>query len=122
MELTKQIDLINQLQSELYSKRLEYEYQIENFEEGSIEKEVMKARFNAIYEAEDILNGILGGKNIDPENQSRKKAIIWWNKREDIYKKILCDTFLEMEDRNASILTGREIEIIYNKAKKIFPI
>ena len=41
--------------SKLYDKRLEYEYQIENHPEGSIERIVVDCQFNTIYEAECIV-------------------------------------------------------------------
>lgn len=45
--------------SKLYDKRLEYEYQIENHPEGSLERIVVDCQFNTIYEAECIVRDVL---------------------------------------------------------------
>ena len=45
--------------SKLYNRRLEYEYQIENHPEDSIERIVVDCQFNTIYEAECIVRDVL---------------------------------------------------------------
>lgn len=48
-------EALSLISSKLYDKRLEYEYQIENHPEGSIERIVVDCQFNTIYEAECIV-------------------------------------------------------------------